>query len=300
MTATPLHPARRADPHKIAATARPADLLPRPSQRFFRFFAWYARRYTAKHLNAVRLTPETHATLGSPNHAPPSPSNSELRVSNFPNVIYLNHPAWWDPMLCVLLASHYFPHHAHYAPIDAAALQKYPFFKRLGFFGIQKDSAAGARTLLRTLAALQQQPNAMLWITAQGTFTDPRQRPVTLKPGLALALRDRPNLTLLPLAVEYTFWQERQPEALLHAGAPISAQHLPPDLHDRNAALEAALQSAQDTLAQHAIARNPAHFHTLLQGRAGIHPVYDAFRRTLAALRGKPFTPRHAPTETAP
>ena len=63
----------------------------------------------------------------------------------------------------------------------------------------------------------------MLWITAEGSFTDARTRPVRLRPGLAHLARRVPGATIVPLALEYPFWDERTPEALCRFGTPMES-----------------------------------------------------------------------------
>ena len=48
-----------------------------------------------------------------------------------------------------------------------------------------------------------------------------------------------------------------------------------------------------DALAAEGIARAPAAFKTLIDGRAGVGGVYDLWRRGRAALRGERFRPAH-------
>jgi hypothetical protein len=57
--------------------------------------------------------------------------------------------------------------------------------------------------------------------------------------------------------------------------------------------LEAGLSSTMDALAVDAMARDPARFHTLAEGRAGVGGVYDAWRRVRAAATGRRFDVRH-------
>jgi DNA-binding FadR family transcriptional regulator len=59
----------------------------------------------------------------------------------------------------------------------------------------------------------------------------------------------------------------------------------------------AALAATMDRLAEDAIARDPARFATLLQGREGMGGIYDIWRKARAALRGERFDPRHHPAE---
>lgn len=104
------------------------------------------------------------------------------------------------------------------------------------------------------------------------------------------------RLQFLPLAVEYTWWHERQPEVLLLFGQPLevtadtAAAHSPEEWSDL---LERRLELAQDALAFEAQGRDPSRFQNLLSGTAGVGGVYDLWRRFRAALRGRSFDPRH-------
>jgi 1-acyl-sn-glycerol-3-phosphate acyltransferase len=256
----------------------PDPALPPRSAWLVPLFQRYARRYLARHLHAVRLH-----RAGRPD----VPDGAPL-------VVVLNHPSWWDPLVCAALAD-LFPGYRHYAPIDAAALGKYRFFARLGFFGIE-PGPGGARTFLRTGRAVLAQPHSALWVTAQGAFTDPRVRPVKLRPGVAHLLARLDRAVVLPLALEYPFWQERSPEALAHFGAALVVRGAR-SVVEWLALLESALAGAQDELAAAARRQDPADFAVLLGGKAGVGGVYDLWRRFKALLRGERFRPGHGAEE---
>jgi 1-acyl-sn-glycerol-3-phosphate acyltransferase len=209
----------------------------------------------------------------------------------------LNHPSWWDPLVGLTLTQ-LFPDHQHFAPIDAKALVKYRFFERLGFFGIDPGSTSGGRVFLRTCETLLHQPNNAIWITAQGRFADPRQRPVALLPGVAHLARRLPAATILPLALEYPFWQERQPEALGRFGPSLIVDPATPRSVDEwQSLLDQAMTATQDGLAEEAIRRDPSAFEVLLSGQAGVGGVYDVWRRFKAWLSGRRFRPQHGDAE---
>jgi hypothetical protein len=208
-------------------------------------------------------------------------------------VITLNHPSWWDPLVCAVLAG-LFPGRCHYAPIEAAALRRYRFFERLGFFGVEPGTVRGARSFLRTGQAILGRPESVLWITAQGRFADPRERPLCLRPGIGHLLACAGQGMILPLALEYPFWEESAPEALARFGAPLPvspALARPPG--EWAALVEQELAATQDVLAREACRRDPAAFTTVLGGRAGVGGLYDLWRRLLAQLRGEEFSPEH-------
>lgn len=274
---------------RIDAGGRPGSEPPRVSPWLLGAFARYTRWYLGRHFHAVRLS-----QTGVP----------EGFASGIPKVIYLNHASWWDPLVCLHLTRHLFPRHRAHAPIDAVALAKYPFFRRLGFFGIESDSARGAATFARIAGRILDQPGNALWITPQGRFADVRERPVRLAPGLGyLAARGASRrsrnvqpVEFIPLALEYTWWHERLPEVLVHFGTPVvvdSATASSRDARGWTAEFESHLQSAQDSLATEASRRDPARFRNLLEGSVGVGGIYDAWRRCAALLTRRRFEPRH-------
>ncbi len=209
-------------------------------------------------------------------------------------MIYTNHPSWWDPVLYILLASRLTPERRGFGPMDEAALGRYGLFRRMGAFGIDPASRRGASAFLRIAeAGLRDNADAALWITAEGRFTDPRTRPLQLRPGIAHLARRLPRAVFLPLAIEYSFWNEARPEALVRFGQPLDGGTAR-SVHEWTDALEGALHRTMDMLAVESATRNPALFHTVLGGRAGVGGVYDLIRRARALAAGQTFDPSHA------
>jgi diapolycopene oxygenase len=250
---------------------------PRRWDTLFNLFAWYCRRYLAKNFHAVRL----------------GRANRPTEPAGDPLVVVMNHPSWWDPLIGMVLSSGLFPHYRHYGPIDARGLARYPFLERLGFFGIEPGTRAGGLHFLRTAQAILSEPFNALWITAEGTFTDPRSRPIRLREGVGHLARRMKNGLLLPLALEYPFWQERYPEALAQFGPPIPAGSETLSVEEWMKRLEKGLERTLDALAASAMARDPAAFETLVGGSVGVGGVYDLWRRFRAFLSGKKFTAAH-------
>jgi 1-acyl-sn-glycerol-3-phosphate acyltransferase len=263
----------REDAHRHAAPA-----VPRISPWLLGWFRWYSARYLRRHFHAVRLS-----RAGRPD----VPDGRPL-------IVYLNHAAWWDPLVGLILAERLFPRRATYAPIEAKALGRYRFLERLGLFGIDPDTRSGTLRFLRLSRAILARGDTALWITPEGRFADPRERPVPFRPGLAHLARPLRSGVLLPLALEYPFWEERTPEALARFGESIPVEDgSARSVADWNALLEAHLRATQDALAEQAIRRDEGDFEVLLRGRAGVGGVYDVWRRLRARLRGETFSPQH-------
>jgi 1-acyl-sn-glycerol-3-phosphate acyltransferase len=261
-------------PERIAA---PNSAVVPPSRRMLAFFSSYLHWYIGRHFHALRLA----------------------NASRFPNptgplIIYANHASWWDPLACMVLSRHLLPDAHHYGPMDAAALQHYGILRKLGFFPVENGTPRGAAQFLRAAREILSTPNSVLWLTPEGRFTDVRTRPAVFRPGLAALVARTGACTLVPLAIEYTFWDERLPEILISCGEAIKA----PDGHQHSVAewssqLAAALAATQDELAALSKLRDPALFTTILSGRVGIGAVYDAWKRLLALLTGRVYQGSH-------
>ena len=246
------------------------------SPTLFWLFGWYLHWYFWRRFHAVRVS---HS--GMPRVAPGRPL-----------IIYGNHPSWWDPALYILLCNKLFPGRAGYGPMDAAALGKYGVLEKMGVFPVEQDTQRGAARFLATSLHVLSDPGSILWITGEGHFTDPRVRPLRLRPGIAHLARRVPGAIILPLAIEYSFWNESRPEALARFGDPIDTGR------DRTTAewtrhLEAELARTMDALTLESTLRNPALFRPLVRGGAGVGGIYDLWRRLRAWSAGQRFDPSH-------
>lgn len=244
---------------------------------FMRYVTWYLRR----HFHAVRL-------LNGPDGGPDHPD-----IAAEPVLFFTNHPGWWDPLVFLWLAHRLYPDRMSYGPIDARALGKYRFFSTIGLIGIEPGTWRGSATFLRAAKAASMRTDVIFWVTSQGEFTDVRVRPMALRPGVGHAVAAGRGL-VVPVAVEYPFWNERLPEALVAFGPPIRIDEQPTSDADAwTARLSAALEATQDRLAGAAIARDPRAFVLLATGKVGVGGIYDVVRRIGAWCRGERFDASH-------
>ncbi len=101
-----------------------------------------------------------------------------------PLIVVANHPSWWDPLIGLVLTDVHARLAHPFRPDRRQGLDQYPFLERLGFFGVETGTTRGSLAFLRQSLAILAHPEAALWITAQGEFVDPRDRPVRLKQGI--------------------------------------------------------------------------------------------------------------------
>jgi 1-acyl-sn-glycerol-3-phosphate acyltransferase len=247
-----------------------------------RLFRRIVRGYFRRHFHAVRVSgAERFSAL----------ANSDAGSV----IVYANHSSWWDPMVSIYLAERLMGTRQHYAPMDAAALERYAILKRVGIFGVEMNSARGAVKFLKTGEAILA-AGGVVWITPQGRFVDGRARPLEFKPGMsALASRAAASTgrcTVVPLAIEYSFWDERLPECLLHFGEPVrveSGQHA--EMLQQQ--LVKSLEAAMNTLRAMAIERDARHFDTLSHGKLGMGGFYGGWQRLKASFTSQPYHAEH-------
>ena len=148
---------------------------------------------------------------------------------------------------------------------------------------------------LRTSAAILGGASNALWITAQGKFCDPRVRPVELRAGVGHLIRRLNDVVVVPLAVEYPFWQERYPEALAHFGRPIEVKRgRDLTVEAWMARIELGLTEALDDLSAAAQTQDAGRFDAIVGGNVGVGGVYDLWRRAKSLFGGTSFVAGHS------
>lgn len=240
---------------------------PAISTRLLSLFSTYSRFYLRKHFRTLYL-------------AGPIP---RLDESAQPTIIYLNHASWWDPLICLHLAGVIAPRLKSFAPIDADSLEKFRFFRKLGFFGVEKSSRRGAIQFLEKSVAILSHSDSVLWVTPQGEFVDARVRPTMIKGGIAHLPGLVSNLRFVPLALDYFFAGDRLPSVGARLGEPIHASAFPYfTREDWQHELGASLERVQDAVAQDVTSRRIYQSKVILSGSSGMSGVYGWWQR----LRG--------------
>lgn len=255
--------------------------VPPTSKVWVKWFAQYSAFYLRKHFHSFSLL-----RTGMPKE-----------LIHWPLLVCLNHPSWWDPLTAFHLSQRFFPDRQHYAPIAQEGLGKYKFFAKLGCFGLDMHTYAGAATFLKIGHAVLQSEKRALWVTAQGSFRDVRERPCVFEPGVGHLARRLERCAMLPVALEYSFWNERSPEAFACLGTPVFIEDGRRKTADQwTETFAAALEATQNILAAKVQRRDSSAFEPLLHGQAGVGGVYDLWRRVNARMRGRKFQPEHGGT----
>lgn len=237
----------------------PRYIPPNESPKFAGWFeGWCRRNMIGKKFSALRVEREAAGLLRSVAGEPG------------PLIIASNHVAWWDPLVMLTMQRVFFPDRSMRAPMDAAQLERFKIFRRLGIFGIDPDDPASLSRMGDEMARyFRETARPTFWITPQGTFADVRA-PIVVRPGVSKLAASTPGARVLAMAVEYPFWTDPKPEILVTARVVET-----PAQADRTTAWQraivAAMQANAARLAELAVARDGRAFEPIVskEGRQG-------------------------------
>jgi 1-acyl-sn-glycerol-3-phosphate acyltransferase len=256
---------------------RPGGDLRVPSRRAIGLFSIYLRWYLKRHFHTVQVA-----------------NRGRISPQAAPLILFANHASWWDPLTAMLLGQALLPAREHYAPMDETALAHYSIFRPMGFFPVDNVSARGAGQLLRAGSQVLSRPGSVLWITPESKFQDVRKRPIAFRPGLGALMSRSGRMTCVPIAIEYTFWNERLPEILINIGEPLEiADGTMEEARTWTNLLSYAMAATLDELTMLATERDPEAFETILSGSGGIGGVYELWKRFTCAITGRPYYHDH-------
>lgn len=259
---------------------RAEDKLPTSSKWLVDGFCWYSRGLIRKQFQSMGF-------LGT--------ETLDSIPENHSTIVFANHASWWDPIVAMMCQTHYMSRRTLFAPIDADQLENYAVLKKMGFYGVRLQSFSGAQQFLETSRELLKRSTTSIWITPEGKFCDVRDHQQPLMPGLAHLVTRLSHTTVIPLALEYCFWDDSRPHVFGKFGTPISCEERRfEDKSACNEELTQALRATQRELATCVVAREPQSFNYLIASHTKRLSWYDYARKWAAWIKGRSFDPRHS------
>ncbi|MFO0829652.1 MAG: lysophospholipid acyltransferase family protein [Phycisphaerales bacterium] len=243
-------------------SAGDGGLLPAtPNPRVRRVFTWYAERMLRRRFHAIRAVRGGGAAL------------ADVAAARGPTLLVLSHSSWWDPIVASLLWRRWFAPREVVAPMDRRELERFRFMRKLGMFGIDPDDPASLAAMQAyVIERLVDAPDAVVMLTPQGRFADPRE-PIVVRPGAASLAAHAGIARAASVAIEYAFWNDQRPEVFLRV-EPIEAPASPTTTAWQRA-IAAAMRGNAQSLASAVRGRDASQFEAIVGGAARIQPVYD-------------------------
>jgi 1-acyl-sn-glycerol-3-phosphate acyltransferase len=259
-------------------------MIPAAKNRYVTaWFRGYVRRYLRQSFHRVLVAGELPAT------------------PEVPVLVCLSHSSWWD-MLIAFWASHDLLGWDGFGPMDERQLRRYGILRRIGVFGVDRESLSGGREFLaytRELAAGRQRA---IWITSQGAMVSSEERPIRLYSGIAHLARAVGRCNIVTAAIQYEFWEEKRPEVFLSLSHPRLVDATLPGFSPKALLreLEGELEARMDVLAELRRQRDVSQFRVALSGQGGISPTYDWLRQMACRVRGERMAAEHGALATPP
>ena len=183
------------------------------SALFSRVFAWDCERRLRRSFEAVY-----GAGIGSLGES----------LQRGPVLVVTNHTAWWDALLAIFVSVRVLRADA-YAMMDAANLARFPFFAKVGAFGVDlADPADGARAI-RHAAKLLAAGRRLVWVFPQGREVPVTVRPVAFRPGSAEIARVARGAAVVAGAIRYEMGATARPTVWLSFGPEMPRAGTAPD-----------------------------------------------------------------------
>ncbi len=200
-----------------------------------------------------------------------------------PSIAFLNHSAWWDPILTLFLSRRVLKREA-YGLFRGEELKRYPFFRRLGCFGITTERLEDLRALPAYASKLLNGgPSRTLWVLPQGELL-PAHMPLAFPSLMARFARVMPEVPLVPVAVRYEFRLDQRAECFVRVGEPLYAlpNETPSALTRR---LEQRLRHELTLLDAELAQPGVRNFRLVLEGLGSLSALYDHTFGRLQYLR---------------
>jgi 1-acyl-sn-glycerol-3-phosphate acyltransferase len=135
-------------------------------------------------------------------------------------VWYMNHYTWWDALTPFLLNEKL--HHQNIRAImDEVQIRKYPFFRKLGAFSVDRSNPRKAVQSLRYAADCLTHEHVGLYIFPQGAIRPEHERPIHFESGLAWLYQSCPSVDFVPVVTTMNTRYSDKPRLYIRSGTPI-------------------------------------------------------------------------------
>ena len=184
-----------------------------------------------------------------------------------PLIACANHTNFWDGFVALAIGRS-LCRRATWVLQEERHLARYPFFRAAGSIGIDLSTPVSALGGLRAALTVLRDPGALVWVFPQGRIEHPCE-PVRIRPG-ACRLSARAGAPMLPMAFAYEWVAENRPGIYIAIGEPLE-----PGADET--ALQAAIESARDTIRARVAARDFAGLEAVIPLRRSLQRRWDAF-----------------------
>ncbi len=157
------------------------------------------------------------------NSIPEIPNDKSLIVTP-------NHISWWDGFFIDYVTRRFINKKLHLMMLESS-LRKYWFFGKLGCYSINPQNSSSIKeTILYTRKVLKDESNFVVTYP-QGEIEPFEKRPLSIKEGLKLFLKENLQTLVLPVGFKIQYYDEKNPSVICRFGEILSAEQVVNDFN---------------------------------------------------------------------
>jgi 1-acyl-sn-glycerol-3-phosphate acyltransferase len=172
------------------------------SKTFENIFTWYLRYLFKRRFDRVYF------------HSSYDPGTLDT------SVYFLNHYSWWDGLTPILINKIIFRQNMRAMMVEGQ-LRKFPFFRKLGVFSVDKEHSRKSMNALRYAADSMFREKASLFIYPQGKIEDEHIQAIQFESGVAWLYQHLPEVDFVPIATSMNTRYSEKPRLYILIGKPV-------------------------------------------------------------------------------
>jgi 1-acyl-sn-glycerol-3-phosphate acyltransferase len=133
---------------------------------------------------------------------------------------YMNHTSWWDALIPFLLNEYHYRQNAR-ALMDIRQLRKFPFFKRLGVFSINRENPKSAVYSLKKASDWLEREKSSIYLFPQGRISNEFE-PIVFENGIGWLAKNCGVTEIVPIAIHISHVRGDRPDLFLMTGKPLN------------------------------------------------------------------------------
>lgn len=133
------------------------------------------------------------------------------------SIYFLNHYSWWDALTPYLLNKKLFRQNMRAMMVEHQ-VRKFPFFRKIGVFSVDKEHPRKSMNSLRYAADSMFRDKASLYIYPQGKIEDEHIKDLRFESGLAWLYQHLPDVDFVPIATTMNTRYSEKPRLYVKIG----------------------------------------------------------------------------------
>jgi len=170
-----------------------------------------------------RLLRKSFSDFQLVNNLPEIPRDKSL-------VLTPNHISWWDGFFIDYISRRFINKKLHLMMLESS-LRKYWFFKKLGCYSINPQNSSSIKETIKYTRDVLADASNFVVTYPQGEIEPFEKRPLSIKEGLKLLLKENMQTVILPVGFKIQYYNEKNPSIICRFGEVLSYEKVVDDFN---------------------------------------------------------------------